>query len=102
MIKINIGITNEHVAVQCTGHANYNVCGEDIVCSAISVLLQTLCFSLEDLTKDKLRISLKSGDSHVVIYRPSRKAKILLNSFIIGCREVSNTYSDYVQLDIKK
>ena len=31
MIKITVGISKEHIAVKCVGHANYNICGEDIV-----------------------------------------------------------------------
>ena len=90
MIKITVGISKEHIAIKCVGHANYNTCGDDIVCSAISTLLQTLCYSLEELTKDKIKTSLEKGEGYT-----------LVNGFVIGCREVSHTYPDYVQLEIK-
>lgn len=101
MIKITVGISKEHIAIKCIGHANYNTCGDDIVCSAISTLLQTLCYSLEELTKDKIKTSLEKGEGYIGIYHPTCKAITLVNSFVIGCREVSHAYPDYVQLKIK-
>ena len=102
MIKITVGISKEHIAVKCVGHANYNICGEDIVYSAISTLLQTLCYSLEELTSNKINVSLEKGEGYIGIYHPTCKAITLVNGFVIGCREVSHTYPDYVQLEIKE
>lgn len=98
MIKIKIEETNEHIHIEVKGHANYNIVGQDIVCSAISTLLQTLCYSLEELTKDKINVSLKSGNSFVSIYKPHCKSRLLVSSFFIGCREIANLYSDYVEV----
>lgn len=98
MIKIKIEETSEHIRIEVKGHANYNVVGQDIVCSAISALLQTLCYSLEELTNDKVNISLESGNSFVSIYKPHCKSRILVGSFFIGCHEIANLYSDYVEV----
>jgi uncharacterized protein YsxB (DUF464 family) len=102
MIKITVGISKEHIAVKCVGHANYNICGEDIVCSAISTLLQTLCYSLEELTPNKINTFLEKGEGYIGIYHPTCKAITLVKGFMIGCREISNRYPDYVQLEIKE
>ena len=99
MIKIKIEETNKHIHIEVKGHANYNIVGQDIVCSAISTLLQTLCYSLEELTNDKVNISLESGNSFVNIYKPHCKSRILVGSFFIGCKEISNTYEDYVKIE---
>ena len=95
MIKITVGISKEHIAIKCIGHANYNTCG------AISTLLQTLCYSLEESTKDKIKTSLEKGEGYIGVYHPTCKSITLVNGFVIGCREVSHTYPDYVQLEIK-
>ena len=71
MIKITVGISKEHIAIKCVGHANYNTCGDDIVSSAISTLLQTLCYSLEELTKDKIKASLEKGEGYIGVYHPT-------------------------------
>lgn len=98
MIIITIEETHDHIAVECLGHANYNAIGQDIVCSAVSTLLQTLAYSLEELTNDKTNVTLKSGKSFVAVYKPSSKSQLLVDSFFIGCRELANVYSDYVEV----
>lgn len=98
MIKIKIEETSEHIHIEVNGHANYNAIGQDIVCSAISALLQTLCYSLEELTNDIVNISLESGNSFVNIYKPHCKSRILVSSFFIGCREIAGAYNDYVEV----
>lgn len=101
MIKITVGISKEHIAIKCVGHANYNTCGQDIVCAGVSVLLQTLCYSLEELTKDKVTYSLNEGEGVVGVYHPTCKALTLAKAFIIGCREICHSHPGYVQLEIK-
>lgn len=96
MIKIKIEETSEHIHIEVKGHANYNVIGQDIVCAAVSALLQTLCYSLEELTNDKVNISLESGNSFVSIYKPHCKSQTLIDSFFIGCREIADSYDEYV------
>lgn len=98
MIRIFVSSSDECTSIECTGHANYNNPGQDIVCSAISALLQTLCYSLEELTKDCVKVSLSSGNSFVAVYNPSSKSQLLVDSFFIGCREVANVYSNYVEV----
>lgn len=98
MIKINIKESRDHIAISCVGHANYNVIGNDIVCAAVSTLIQTLCYSLEELTGDIINYSLESGNSSVLIYKPHKQSRLLVGSFFIGCSEVANVYSDYVEV----
>lgn len=101
MIRITITQTPDLVCIHCLGHANYSSCGNDIVCSAVSCLLQTLCYALEELTRNAVNVSLKSGNSIVVIHDPSSEARILIENFYIGCREISKAYNGYVEI-IKK
>lgn len=98
MIKITIKETHDHIAVQCLGHANYNVIGQDIICSAVSGLLQTLYYSIEELTQDNVNACLESGNASIEIYKPTLKSQLLVDSFFIGCREIASAYSDYVKV----
>lgn len=98
MIKITIKKTHDHISIQCLGHANYNVIGQDIVCSAVSSLIQTLFYSLEELTQDNVNACLESGNALIAIYKPTLKSQLLVDSFFIGCREIANAYSDYVEV----
>ncbi len=98
MIKITIDKQDTYTSIKCKGHAHYNTIGKDIVCSGVSSLFQTLCFSLEELTKDDINIASDVGNAQITIYHPTKKSLLLVNSFNIGVREIEKVYSKYVQL----
>lgn len=47
--------------IRISGHAGYAESGKDIVCSAVSVLVQTLVKSIDDLTDDRLAREIGPG-----------------------------------------
>jgi|GEM_PF-3237346 len=50
MITVTIGDGR----IMILGHSGYAPPGEDIVCSAVSALVQTLITSIEELTEDSI------------------------------------------------
>ena len=70
-----------------------------ILLGRISFARQFLVYySLEELTQDNVNVCLKSGNSLIAIYKPTSKSQLLVDSFFIGCREIANVYSDYVEI----
>ena len=57
--------TWEHGAV-ITGHAGYAPIGYDIVCASISALFCNLVYSLQELTKARIRYKMDAGQSYIV------------------------------------
>ena len=51
-----IVIQKDRHGVTITGHAGYEEPGKDIVCAAVSVLVQTLAASAKRLTADRLEV----------------------------------------------
>lgn len=49
MIRVKFEIEDESIRMRVTGHAGYGRMGKDIVCSAVSVLVQTLGESIFQL-----------------------------------------------------
>ena len=47
--------------IEVTGHANYAPPGFDIVCAAVSTLVDTLVASVEDLPDDGIKEDLQPG-----------------------------------------
>lgn len=43
MVKVTVELTSEGINLSCSGHADYNEYGKDIVCAAVSAL----CIALE-------------------------------------------------------
>lgn len=80
------------------GHANYAPIGQDIVCSAISILTQNLIQSIEILTNDTITYDMKPGKVHIYYEDLSDYAQILVDSFFVGIQSIIDEYPDNVQL----
>lgn len=83
--------------ISLKGHANYAPLGQDIVCSAVSILYQTLLISLKEW---KINVKEK-GDNEIhtlVIKKPTYDAQILIQSFFWGLKEIAKVYPNHVQI----
>ena len=92
-------ISVEHKGGQVTvdGHAGYAPKGQDIVCEAVTALVQTYIRSLEYLTDDKARYSLSPG--HAYIKDPlSPEGFLLMQSFLLGMRLLAEAYPENVEI----
>lgn len=93
-----ITITRKADGVTIEGHAGYAENGKDIVCAGVSALTQTLIYSIEKLTKTKIRWDSKPGWVEIEHGGLTADAKLLIDSFFIGIREIIDEYPDRVQI----
>ena len=84
--------------IEVTGHAGYASIGQDIICAAISTLVQNLIFSIEGLTEDEIEYDVNTGSAVITYGDLSENAQLLMDSFIIGCRAVAATHPEYVRV----
>ena len=100
MIKITYS-SREPPSLVIRGHSGYSAQGTDIVCAAVSTLFLTLANSISEYTNDLVTVRAEPGNS-AVIWRGkcSEKARLLLESFILGMRDVAEQYPDYVIINI--
>ena len=94
MIQINKGAGS----VTITGHAQYAPHGQDIVCSAVSVLVQTLIQSMEDLCTDEFSYHLQPGRTVIKHGNLTANAQLLFDSFFIGCYMIAERYPFHVEV----
>lgn len=91
-------------AVRCftaSGHAGYAEHGQDIICAAITALAAAAIGSLQELAGIDPDRTLEDGLIRFSLPDPSgltdeqrQIAKILIQSLIIGCRQVQLSYGD--------
>ncbi|HHU69305.1 MAG TPA: ribosomal-processing cysteine protease Prp [Thermoanaerobacterales bacterium] len=110
MIKVKI-LRNKNgniYEVDVNGHAEYDELGKDIVCAAVSGIVQTAVFGLirvlglqVDLTIEEgfLRFCipnelLANGDNEGL----RSKVNIILDTMVIGLEEIEKSYSDYIEV----
>ena len=72
---------NHYTGFRCDGHAEYAEPGEDIVCSAVSVLTLNTCNAIEALTED---------------------AALLIDALVIGMQSLSEQYSEFIHFEIEE
>ncbi len=93
-----IEVTKLKCGITIKGHAHYAEPGKDIVCAAVSVLVQTLIQSVEELTADKIEYSMSPGTVDIKFWCLSDQSKVLIDAFFIGVKGVAISYPAYVKV----
>ena len=105
-VTIIKSINGEYKEVICSGHAGFAQAGEDIVCSAISMLVINTINSLDRLTRTQLEVH-SEEESGLIKFRllnePDEGGKLLLDSMILGLQNVVAEYGKkYLKLKFKE
>ncbi len=91
---------DEACGFRVEGHAGYEDAGRDIVCAAVSVLAENTVNSVETFTEDHFscKTDEKSGLLEFIITSDvSKESKLLLQSFFLGIRTISEEYNKHVK-----
>ena len=95
MTKVTYYHKADEVSVEITGHAGYAVEGSDIVCSAISMLIQTLIAYMEACCKCEYSIK----TAHVWMYAKGRDAQTALGVIMTGFWLLEQNYPEYLSIN---
>lgn len=92
-----IKIVKTNGSITITGHAGYAERGKDIVCAAVSALVQGLMHSLNALTDDIFSYDACEGYAKLEYDNLSEQGKLLIDSFFIAVTDIQEAYgSQYV------
>jgi uncharacterized protein YsxB (DUF464 family) len=94
-----ITITHESGCIKLIGHAGYAPHGQDVVCAAVSTLLQAFCLSIYKLTQDEVKTDLKPGNAVIEYGNLSESGKLLVDSFFVGAKMIADEFPDYVRVE---
>lgn len=96
------------VAVECSGHTGYGVEGEDIVCAAISSIVQTAVLGILQVAAINADYTVKEEDAFLRIALPKtltpaerRDADTILNTLYLGVYDLYESFSDFIKLEVK-
>ena len=106
MIYINIKKKGKYIqTIEAVGHSGYAESGKDIVCSAVSTLMQSLILGLEKVLKItpevevdenvpiiKVQVSLDMDEdmmSHV---------QVLMKSTRLGLKDIADSYPKFIKI----
>jgi uncharacterized protein YsxB (DUF464 family) len=96
-----ITVTKTKFGFTVTGHANFDVEGKDIVCSAISALSQSVAMTLERWGYSVTQVR-KKGYMSASIETIHEEADMIMDVLFTGANALMNTYPDHVKFKEEK
>ena len=105
-----VTITKEHnsiVSVECSGHTGYGCEGEDVVCAALSSIVQTALLGLLHNVRG-VQYSRDDQSGYLLITIPEglsdmerHDADIILGTMFLGVSDLHEGFSDFIELEVK-
>ena len=98
MTKVTIykNKSGEYLKFTCDGHAGYADYGKDIVCAAISILVINTVNSLEEITKEPVRVEADEAAGRIVcsfLRQPLKETSTaLMDSLMLGLGMIEAQY----------
>jgi len=89
------------------GHAGYAESGSDIVCAAVSAILQTAYLGLAEVAGLSLGMEMKDGYMAVILEKSlsdnsRHDADIILETMRKGLISLKNAYPEYLNIDERR
>ncbi len=94
--------------VECDGHTNYGERGEDIVCAALSSVVQTALLGLLVVAGVNVDISRNDDQGYLKFSLPQNlnpseqeKCEVILQTMLCGVTDLNTGFSDFIELEVK-
>ena len=109
MTSVKILKKNNHICeVECDGHTSYGAEGEDIVCAALSSVVQTTALGLMSVVgidinfkRDEKRGYLKFSIPSNLDEKQQIECDAILNTMLCGVGDLYEGFSVYIELEVK-
>ena len=94
--------------IEATGHSGYAEEGSDIVCSAVSTLMETLANGLTEVVKANVKVVLDETVPHLSVTlneedkEKCKYAQVLMQSTFLGIKGVSQGFSKFIKIKEKQ
>lgn len=89
------------IGFRCSGHAGFAEKGQDIVCSAVSVLVINTMNSIESFTRDTFEYKENEESGMIdfkIVSELSNESSLLLNSLFLGLQGIQEEYGqEYIK-----
>lgn len=107
MTEIEIEKRGDHiVSLKADGHTGYGVEGEDIVCAALSSIVQTALLGLMQVAGIGVKYDRRDEEGSLEFRLPElneserHDADVILDTMLCGISDLYETYSDFIELSI--
>ena len=94
--------------IEATGHSGYASEGQDIVCSAISTLMETLANGLTEVVKAEVKVVVDESVPHLSVTlmetdkEKCKLSQVLMQSTLLGIKGVAQEFSKFIKIKEKQ
>ena len=97
---ITVTVTRENgspVGFHVSGHATMGEYGEDLVCAAVSAIVQTAILGITEVCRIQAGVSIEEGETVCILSKDAgadaiQRAGIVFDTMIAGLRSIQATY----------
>lgn len=108
MTRVTVRYEGDRIArLEAIGHAGEAEAGENIICAAVSVLMQTCVNAIEQIAGLTPRVTVDEARALIAVELPklenakARDAQIILRTTLLGLSDISHEYPQQVALNIE-
>ena len=94
--------------IEATGHSGYAEHGQDIVCSAVSCLMETLANGLTEVVRAETKVIFDENIPHLSVTlietdkEKCKSAQVLMQTTLLGLKGVADGYSKFIKIKEKQ
>ncbi len=107
-IRIFKNDINEIWSVECSGHTGYAEEGEDILCAAVSSVVQTALLGLLQVAEVNVDYKVNEAEGYLKMTLPKKmtdkqknNAQVILKTLYLGVSDLYEGFSDYINMEVK-
>ena len=96
------------IRMECHGHTCYAEAGQDIVCAAVSAVLQTAALGVMNVAKARVQYSTNEAKGYLSLalcegLSPEQQhdAEVILRTALVGIEDIAAGYSQYVKVEVR-
>ncbi len=103
MTEVSVGLSDGRIAaIVATGHSGFAEKGEDVVCAAVSALLQALAYGFERvLFSENFICTIQEEEARMMLdwrRSPPGNETVLVQTVVGSLKEIERIYPDYVRI----
>ena len=99
MIKVKVDkVNSKYKKITMSGHAEYDVIGKDIVCSAASSIVTTTVNGILALDKESLSYLVSKKGMIIEIKNDSKNTQILIGNMVSLLKELERNYPTNIEV----
>ena len=94
--------------IEAKGHSGYAESGSDIVCSAVSTLIQNLANGLTEIVKIQTKVIIDEETPHMSIellendIRKLSYAQVLMQSTLLSLKQIADEFNKFIKIKEKQ